>query len=849
LSKLSLIPVSLVWALAAAGAPALAQAPAPELAAAPPVDTTATDETALVHAAGGGADATDPTTKGKKQEIVVIADRIKGQVDAPQKPIAEFSEEDIAAYGVSSVSDLLDAISPQTGSGRGRGSTQPVILVNGQRITNFREMMNYPPEAIRKVEVLPEEVALRFGYSPDQRVVNFILKDNFQARSLEAEYSGSDSGGTGTAQGTATLLRIDHGKRLNMTAKADTTSRLTEAERGVSQGTQPTVASDPNPANYRTLVASKQNYSLNGTLTAPMGKGGLDGNMTINGLFSRADSESWSGLNTYTPSSGVVRTFAGPLTTNTRTDTYSAGAGLNRNLLNWNLSATMDVSHVEASTVVANRVTDNAVLAAALASGTSPSGAYTTTRSNSDTMSSMVTIVGRPVQLPAGKMAVTGKLGFAYSALAGSSDAVGAVSSSLRRGDASAQVNLGIPITSTREQFGAFLGDISANLSIGGNRLSDFGWLTNWNGGLNWNITTKLGLQGSYLYSEAAPSLSNLGSPLVVTYNASVYDFVKQQTVLATVTTGGNSALQRERRNDIKLGLNWTLPGLQDSTRLVVEYFNNRSNNVTSAFPTTLTSDLESAFAGRVTRNSAGVITAIDRRAITLAETRDEHIRWGLNIGGTLGKEIKSTRGAFGGPMGGPPPGGGAGGPPPGGGAGGPPGGGGGPGGPGGPPGGRQGRFEGRWNVSLYHTVNFVNRVQVAENGPVLNLLGGDTLSASGTARHSLEGEGGFFYKGFGARFNGTWTAPTHVDSGTTDLRFGALFKVTARLFADLGQQKSLVEKAPFFKDTRVSIGAKNLFNQRQRVTDQNGNTPTNYLPAYMDPNGRILNIEFRKMF
>jgi len=163
------------------------------------------------------------------------------------------------------------------------------------------------------------------------------------------------------------------------------------------------------------------------------------------------------------------------------------------------------------------------------------------------------------------------------------------------------------------------------------------------------------------------------------------------------------------------------------------------------------------------------------------------------------------------------------------------------------------GRFEGRWNLSLYHTVNFVNRVLVAQNGPVLNLLDGDTLTSSGTARHSLEGEGGFFFKGIGMRWNGTWTAPTHVSasgaSGSSDLRFGALFKLNGRLFFDLEQQKSLIEKAPYLKGTRISFAAKNILDQRQKVTDGTGATPLNYQPAYMDPNGRVLEIELRKTF
>ncbi|MFK5143505.1 hypothetical protein ACI4A9_28795, partial [Klebsiella pneumoniae] len=63
----------------------------------------------------------------------------------------------------------------------------PVILLNGMRISSFREMRGLPPEAIRRVEVLPEQVALKYGYRPDQRVVNFILKDKF--RSIDTETS------------------------------------------------------------------------------------------------------------------------------------------------------------------------------------------------------------------------------------------------------------------------------------------------------------------------------------------------------------------------------------------------------------------------------------------------------------------------------------------------------------------------------------------------------------------------------------------------------------------------------------------------------------------------------------
>ncbi|WJS97762.1 TonB-dependent receptor [Novosphingobium humi] len=863
--RFAFVPVSLVWVMASGGAVSAQTQPTPLAAEAAPLAADAPVAEAAAEGASDDAAAESkssavPVARGR--EIVVVADRIKGQVEAPQPPVAVFDEEDIAAYGATTVDDLITAISPQTGSGRGRGASGPVILVNGQRITNFREMMNYPPESIRRVEVLPEEVALRYGYSADQRVVNIILKDHYQARTVEAELALSDSIGANTLKGMASVLKIDKGRRMNLTAKADRTNPVTEAQAKILQaaGTVPSVSTDPSPAANRTVVSNTKDYSLNGTYTAPIGKDGLGGNMTFNALASRADVTGLAGLNTYSPGTDMLRTFDGALTRRTLTDTYSAGAGLNKRLLDWNLSATTDISHIDATTTTANRVTDNALLAAALASGIAPSGGFTTARSKTDTVTTLVTLSGRPVALPAGKVAVTVKGGFNYTALAASSNSLLSAASNLKRGDASLGVNLGIPLTSRREHVGEALGDITLNLSASADHLSDFGELVDWSAGLTWNVTDKLGFQASYLYDEAAPSLSNLGSPLVATYNVSVYDFVKSQTVLATVITGGNPALVREHRNDIKLGMNWTPPILKGASNLVVEYFNNRSNNVTTAFPTTLTTAIEAAYPGRVTRDpTTGAITQIDRRAITLAETNDEHIRWGFNIGGNLGKPIRSQgRGPMGMFGGGPPPGGGRpggaggpGGPPPGGGMGGPPPGRGGPGGP--PGGGRGARYEGRWNLSLYHTVYFVNRVQVAASGPSLDLLGGDALSGGGTARHSLEGEGGFFFKGIGLRMNGTWTAPTHVNGsgapGSTDLRFGSLFKLNTRLFFDLGQQKRLVKETPFFKDARFSIGAKNIFNQRQRVTDSNGNTPLSYQPLYMDAQGRVIEVEFRKMF
>ena len=178
-------------------------------------------------------------------------------------------------------------------------------------------------------------------------------------------------------------------------------------------------------------------------------------------------------------------------------------------------------------------------------------------------------------------------------------------------------------------------------------------------------------------------------------------------------------------------------------------------------------------------------------------------------------------------------------------------GGGGGRGGFGGPGGG--GGQPGRWSFGIYDTVQFTSRVLIAPGGPVLDLLGGDALSSSGTPRNTLEFNGGVFYKGLGTFFQGTYNAPTRLAAsgvpGVSDLRFGSLTSINANLFFDFNQRPMLIKQVPFLKGARLSVRAENLLGARQRVTDASGAVPLSYQADYLDPRGRVIRIELRKTF
>ena len=835
--------------------PAFAQASAPAEPAASDSALTA-DDTAT--------DKADPAAK--RSDIVVVGDRIVGQVDAAQAPIATLNEDDIAALGAGSVGELLTRIAPQTGSGRGRGGGFPVVLVNGQRITNFREMRNFPPEAIQRVEILPEEVALRFGFPPDTRVVNLILKKKFRSKAFEASFGLPTLGGFSTWGSESTLIRVDGPARLSLTATADHTTPLFDAGRGVVQprSSISSVSTDPDIAQNRTLIADSRNFALNGAWVRGFGKDGMGGTLTLSGAASRADARALLGndLVQLTAPGGAtaLRTLPGALERETHVTSLQSGAGYATFFGTWQFSATADGAHI-VSTARIDRSANIAPLAAAAAAGTLPifgplpdlpDAGFDRADSNSTSLTSLATLIGRPLRLPAGYLGATFKAGYAWSGL-NSTDTRSLIgTTSLKRGTLSLGVNLVVPLTSRREHIGAGIGDLTLNLSAGWDYLSDFGSLTDWSAGLTWAPTEQLNLGVSYIVNDAAPSLNQLGDPTSISINRPRYDFRRNETVLITTINGGNPLLKKERQRDLKFSANWQLPFMANSN-IVVEYFKNRSNDVTAAFPL-LTPQIEAAFPGRVTRDVSERLVSIDQRPVTFAEQTGSRLRWGLNLSGGFGK-------ADAGGMGGPPPGGrggagaGPGGPRP---AGSPPRGGGGAGRGGGGGGmgalfGGGGGPPGRWSLGLFHTVQFSSQVLVTPGGPTLDLLNGDALSASGTPRHSLEFNGGLFYKGLGTFIQGSWNAATTVKAsglpGTSDLRFGSVTSVNMFIFFDFSQRPKLIKQMPIFKGARLSFRIENLLGSRQRVTDSSGAVPLSYQADYLDPRGRVITLNLRKLF
>ncbi|MBL9066665.1 MAG: TonB-dependent receptor [Sphingopyxis sp.] len=732
-------------------------------------------------------------------EIVVTAPRLAGQLETDIKAEAELDEAAIASYGVSNVSELLEALAPQTRSGRGRGGGRPIILINGRRIGGFGEVRNLPPEAIAKVEIFPEEVALQYGYSADERVVNMVLKPNFRQVAVEAEGGVPTQGGRFQSEVEGSFLAIGENGRVNVNAGWEQSTMLTENERGLGPAT-------------RSLLPESDTYLIDATIQRSLNK---VTDASINLRLDQTDSLSFLGP--------VVAGGDVPLERDSRSRNLTTTASVNGMLGDWRWSLSGNYGDADQRTFT-DRVT----------------GARDRFDSSQQSFGGSANLSGTVTEGWAGpiRLSMTGS----YSGLRfdSQSERSGVVTTTdLGRDTPSVFGSLTLPLLDPEYEVGN-IGRMSLTLSGQVANPSDFEALKSWGASLNWGVTDNLSLIASFNNDEAAPGIQQLGAAPLVTPGVTYYDFATGQTVEITTTTGGNPFLLAEQRRDLKLGLNWEVP-MVEGLRLSVNYNRNKSNDTANSLPL-LTPEIEAAFPGRVTRDANGVLIALDQRPVNFDQVENSQIRWGLNFGKSFGQPDQAGR-----PGGGP--GAGAAGPR---GAGGPRMGGRGGRGGGGPGamfgGGPQG---GRWSVSLYHTYKLTDTILIRPGVPELDLLDGSaTGSGGGSNRHLLELDGGLFYKGLGFRLSGKYDSGSTVTGGTAgDLNFGDLATFNLRFFADLNQVPKLTEKLPFLKGSRLRLSIDNLFDSQRKITDANGVVPLNYQPGYIDPLGRYIELEWRKTF
>lgn len=169
-----------------------------------------------------------PDDPADENYILVIGERRSAVKNV--QPIATFDENVISGTGASSIAELMKVIGPVAKSADG---SDPIVLINGQRVSGFNDIGSLPPEAIEKVEVLPEPAALKYGFPPTRRVMNFITKRHFQQTQVGAAFGTTTRPGSQVMDGKFGFTRLRNDARMTVSLERHRTTALMQSEREI----------------------------------------------------------------------------------------------------------------------------------------------------------------------------------------------------------------------------------------------------------------------------------------------------------------------------------------------------------------------------------------------------------------------------------------------------------------------------------------------------------------------------------------------------------------------------------------------------------------------------------------
>ncbi len=750
------------------------------------------------------ASAAQPASPARPP-IIVTGNRLPEPLDGV--PLIDLIQRgDIAGYGDNSLADLLSDLNREDATG---GESRPLILLNGRRIFNLSEVSDLPTESIARVEVYSAPGALRVGGSATQKVMNFVLREQYRSANASVVGGIATEGGGQNGDAAFSMSRISGNNRLSIAARAFGVKRLLESERGIHSTPTAVVASGNaiviDEGRFRTLSPEQRRYSLNATIARQVSK---DVNLSLNAGGSYDRNHSLYGL----PNVNAVILDHHPLEQNVRNLGGYIALKANGDLGRWSLSATSEYGHRNTRTL-----TDQ-LLGQSRTSTTADDRLTDRARSRINTGGLVVVASGPLLMVPAGDVRLSLRGDLTRSSLDARLARTDFVATGQRdRTDAGAWLDAEVPITEQNNASPILFRGLSAHLNGGIRSVSDVRTLHSFGYAVSWAPLGGISVNASMKHDRQPPSLVQLASPVVATSGVRYFDYVRGQTVDLTEVSGGNPELEADRRKTLTISMN-VLPFGPGPVRVSIDYKHYRIDDPVASLPAA-TGEIQAAFPERFVRDANGTLALLDSRLLTFEREKREQLHWGVLVRHALqrGAETKSPK-----------------------------------------EGRRSGTEDGTNGAedgigirfSFNHTWYLKDEILLRRGFREIDLLhGGPNGNYGGQPQHVLEWELGAFGQGFGARLSGSWRSGTHVRGGpnaTTDfLRFSPLMQHELRLFTDLGDR---LPEAKWARGFRLSLMIANLLNQRQKVRDANGDTPLRYKPAYLDPFGRTVRLELRKL-
>jgi hypothetical protein len=824
---------------------------------------------AIVYVGAPGSIAAGQDAKlSDASEIVVTGKRRNDDV----VPVRHLTAQDIRALGVTSIGDLVRRLGAQA---KGADGAAPVFALNGRRPLDDEEVQSLPLDAIETLDILPAEAAARIGYPPTQPVMNLATKAHYRGFEAQTENLRTTEGGGGMNGGKAIVTRIRDKRRLTLTASFSAQSELRQDRRSIAPDTsvpfdaignitgidggeidprlsslagrpvtiaavplrpeergslsnylatagQPRVA-DVGP--FRSLQGRQRTLKLSSFYSQPIAPD-VTGSLSLS--FQSQRSRALQGLANaiviVPPISSalpfdtdvVVNRYlvdAGPLVQTASTQLFHAAAGLIGSVQRWNWAFRL-IHDRKRNVTRSDLGYDMSAVQAAVVAGEDPFSRFDpailgpriidNARSALSETQAQLQLDGSPAALPAGAMLVVATIRGQQTHISNRSSLFPETDAGFSRRLGGGEVNITIPIASYHDNVLPFLGRLTAELSGAVTAVSRFNPLYTSRYGIIWTPLRGVQFLVSVRHADATPPLDQQATAGVTTPNVPFFDLVNGENVLVTATSGGNLDLLPERRRTFSVTAN--LEPLKDRPlKLSLSYNRARINDPTIVL-STLNPAVERAFPDRFRRNEIGRLTSVDFRATNAAREWQETLKGTVSYAGPVGSK---------------------------------------------PVEGKEEAAVQRPNLtaSLTSTLRIANRLLLTSGAPKLDLLHGDSISATGgRPRWQMDADIGLFHRGLGFLVQSSWRSGSRFrsDEPSADLRFKPLGTANISLFADL---ETVFPKARWASRATIELSVRNIGNARPQVVDRRGITPNSLQPAYLDPLGRLVSLNLLKRF
>lgn len=815
----------------------------------------------------GSADSDDEDQDSS--QVVVHGKR--GSAIADIAPIAAFDSKFIEGTGATSMGELLRVLTPMARSADG---SNPILLLNGQRTSGWEEIESLPPEALAGTEILPETAAIKYGYPPTRRLLNFRTKARFRSVDLSAYAGQSTAGGAGTHGATAGLTRLAGKRRLTLAGEYSHSDPLLSSRRPLAldpdslfdpignivgaaggeidpalsavaghpvyaTGVPADVQGRSRPSSYlatagrlnifdvrpfSTLIDRNDTVKGNGVFKLPLGEG-TDATFTFNAEHSWGKSlQGYPTLTLFVPAGNPYSPFDrdlilyrvvrdGIMKQRSGTTTLKAGSVVQGGLAGWQWDVTTALEETDKSSH-GDRGYDPSVMNRAVADGANPFADLNSALLG-PRLPQSANMVNRKAETKAVARGNLVRLPAGDLSLVTTVEGGWADSHTRSRG----YVDNDIRVNQSRVE-----GGLTAEIPLASKRENVLPFL----GELSVNLTGRVRSVQDYgaLYDTTygANWAPVKGLQLSVTRNntqaAPNIDYRSAATVQNVNVPFFDFGTGRSSYVTLITG---GTPDLRPERRRVQSYgftlkpFEKTQLTVSGTYSETLIHDVTGVVPVLTRSTEAQLPEQFVRDAYGRLDTVILHPfnfyrqrQRNLTLQVNFWTQFGKEQPAVAG---------------------------------------KPARSRGNLYLGMSPYLTLRDRIELKRGLPVFDLLGGDTLDGSQYHyRTAVWGWGGLSRVGDGFSFNWQYIGPSHIHGGSpqTDLHFGSRFNLDVTAFVWL---RHWLPRENWLKKTKLSVQVVNPFDSYARVRDANGDTPFRYQRGFIDAQGRTFKITLRKLF